>query len=96
MGGLKSSSMNSNGDNMWKFYSEDSPGVKVNSNLSGSVAQERTEFHFVRRTLNDGGFTLLSDWTSSSFGIVIDVHWICIHHAHLGKIQSSFRLISTQ
>lgn len=57
MGGLKSSSMNSNGDNMWKFYSEDSPGVKVNSNLSGSVAQERTEFHFVRRTLNDGGFT---------------------------------------
>jgi len=31
MGGLKSSSMNSNGDNMWKFYSEDSPGVKVNS-----------------------------------------------------------------
>ena len=30
MGGLKSSSMNSNGDNMWKFYSEDSPGVKVN------------------------------------------------------------------
>jgi len=29
MGGLKSSSMNSNGDNMWKFYSEDSPGVKI-------------------------------------------------------------------
>ena len=34
MGGLKSSSMNSNGDNMWKFYSEDSPGVKVNSNIT--------------------------------------------------------------
>ena len=96
MGGLKSSSMNSNGDNMWKFYSEDSPGVKVNSNLSGSVGHKRSEFHFVRPTPNDGGFTLLSDWTSSSFSIVIDVHWICIHHAHLGEIQSSFRLISTQ
>ena len=57
MGGLKSSSMNSNGDNMWKFYSEDSPGVKVNSNLSESVGQEPPEFQFVRETLNDGGFT---------------------------------------
>ena len=53
MGGLKSSSMNSNGDNMWKFYSEDSPGVKVNSNLSGSVGHERSEFRFVRPTPND-------------------------------------------
>ena len=60
MGGLKSSSMNSNGDNMWKFYSEDSPGVKVNSNLSGSIGHERTEFHFVRTALNVYGFSKLN------------------------------------
>ena len=26
---IKSGGMGANGDNMWKFYSEDSPGVKV-------------------------------------------------------------------
>ena len=75
---------------MWKFYTEDSPGIKVirekkncfqNSGLNRF--HSRSDSHVPPESL---GVKLFLGGSSSRFGDVFDVHRFGFHPSHLGQI----------
>ena len=58
---------------MWRFYTDDSPGIKVKI-----LPFCETVIHLSK--------SIIVGWTCSRFGDVSFVHCLCLHAAHLGKI----------
>ena len=80
-GGGKTTAMRAGGTSsggMWRFYTDDSPGIKVN----------------IMKTTTKIVCCIILGWTCSSVGNVPTLHCLCFHAPHLGKIQQSIDLVS--
>ena len=71
---------------MWRFYTDDSPGIKVRTR--GPHPPSSSSIYLLLHIIYFLG------WSSPSPGHVLALHRLRVHAPHLGKIQQSIEIIT--